>query len=97
MPKLWEEQQVFKNKSFNRGLLFKSPVHRGSPLHLDTSTFILGKALLCVYTFCMSVITNISFRLKSLEPFVRHFMGQKFLDMLEVQKKEDVTSVMGKS
>ena len=45
---------------------------------------------------CVSVIVTNAFRLKSLEPFVRHFIGQKFLDMLEVQKKEDVTSVVGK-
>lgn len=33
------------------------------------------------------------FRLKSLEPFVRHFMGQAFLNMLEINSE---TSVCGK-
>jgi hypothetical protein len=50
-----------------------------------------------LYAFCFSIIGKIAFRLKSLEPFVRHFMGQKFLDMLEVQKKENVTSIVGTS
>lgn len=44
-----------------------------------------------------SYVVIFIYRLKSLEPFVRHFMGQKFLDMLEVQKKEDVTSVVVKN
>ncbi|KAJ4450414.1 hypothetical protein ANN_01838 [Periplaneta americana] len=33
-------------------------------------------------------------RLKSLEPYVRHFMGQKFLDMLEIHNDEAETSVV---
>ncbi|XP_021940317.1 phosphopantothenate--cysteine ligase isoform X2 [Zootermopsis nevadensis] len=37
------------------------------------------------------------YRLKSLEPFVRHFMGQEFLDMLDVRKEGDVTSVVVKN
>ncbi|KAJ9593466.1 hypothetical protein L9F63_014995 [Diploptera punctata] len=37
------------------------------------------------------------YRLKSLEPFVRHFMGQKFLDMLEIRKQSNVTSVQVKN
>ncbi|XP_069675237.1 phosphopantothenate--cysteine ligase isoform X2 [Periplaneta americana] len=36
-------------------------------------------------------------RLKSLEPYVRHFMGQKFLDMLEIHNDEAETSVVVKS
>lgn len=36
------------------------------------------------------------FRLKSLEPFVRHFMGQAFLDMLEVQESDSNTNVNSK-
>lgn len=34
-------------------------------------------------------------RLKSLEPFTRHFNGQKFMDMLELNEKGPNTTVTG--
>ncbi|XP_067014517.2 phosphopantothenate--cysteine ligase isoform X2 [Anabrus simplex] len=37
------------------------------------------------------------FRTKTLEPFVRHFMGQKFLDLLEINRSSDSTMVNVKS
>lgn len=36
-------------------------------------------------------------RLKSLEPFTRHFSGQKFMDMLDLQITEQDTSITGKT
>jgi hypothetical protein len=51
---------------------------------------------ICLHSLWVNEDKN-AFRLKSLEPFVRHFMGQEFLDMLEVQKEGGVTSVVGKS
>ena len=35
-------------------------------------------------------------RLKSLEPFVRHFSGQQFLDMLELTESGPSTTITGK-
>lgn len=35
------------------------------------------------------------YRLKSLEPFSRHFSGHKFLDMLELKKENGASSVTG--
>lgn len=35
-------------------------------------------------------------RLKSLEPYTRHFTGQKFMDMLELQERGPNTSINGK-
>lgn len=49
------------------------------------------------YFLEQSYVVIFIYRLKSLEPFVRHFIGQKLLDMLEVQKEEDVTSVVVKN
>ncbi|GLG92653.1 Phosphopantothenate--cysteine ligase [Gryllus bimaculatus] len=37
------------------------------------------------------------YRFKSLEPFVRHFMGQKFLDLLEITKNEGASSIQVKT
>ncbi|XP_003706167.2 phosphopantothenoylcysteine synthetase [Megachile rotundata] len=34
------------------------------------------------------------YRVKSLEPFSRHFTGQRFLDMLEINQKEDGKSII---
>lgn len=34
------------------------------------------------------------YRVKSLEPFSRHFTGQKFLDMLEINQKQDGKSTV---
>lgn len=35
-------------------------------------------------------------RLKSLEPFTRHFTGQKFMDMLELHERGPSTTITGK-
>jgi phosphopantothenoylcysteine synthetase/decarboxylase len=35
-------------------------------------------------------------RQKSLEPFTRHFNGQRFMDMLEIYEKDDNTAINGK-
>lgn len=34
-------------------------------------------------------------RLKSLEPFTRHFGGQKFMDMLDLQERGPNTTITG--
>lgn len=35
-------------------------------------------------------------RLKSLEPYTRHFNGQKFMDMLDLHERGPNTSITGK-
>lgn len=35
-------------------------------------------------------------RAKSLEPYTRHFSGQKLMDMLELQERGPNTSIIGK-
>lgn len=35
------------------------------------------------------------FRFKSLEPFTRHFNGQKFMDMLELNEHKNNTTIAG--
>lgn len=35
------------------------------------------------------------YRVKSLEPFIRHFTGQKFMDMLDLQDNGDSTKISG--